>query len=127
MTNWRQGAAQAPSGEEAPPRGERLLALRAVLGYIVVGLVLGPIVRLLLPGRHGIGLWRTWAVVLLGALAGALVAGAVGDQEASVLTAAGVAVGAAAALGLVVAGVRLAARAAGGREAGGDARRGAAP
>jgi hypothetical protein len=65
--------------------------------------------------------------VLLGALAGALVAGAVGDGEASVLTAAGVAVGAAAALGLVVAGVRLAARAAGGREAGGDARRGAAP
>ena len=41
-----------------------------ILGYIVVGLIVGALARLLLPGRDPIGIIATIAIGVLGAVAG---------------------------------------------------------
>ena len=48
----------------------------SILGYILVGLIVGVLARLLVPGRDPIGFFGTLAIGILGAVLGGWLAGA---------------------------------------------------
>jgi uncharacterized membrane protein YeaQ/YmgE (transglycosylase-associated protein family) len=54
------------------------LTVGSIIGYIVIGLVLGLIARFLLPGRQHIPLWLTIVVGIVAALIGDYIAGLLG-------------------------------------------------
>ena len=49
-----------------------------ILGYIVIGLIVGALARLVVPGRNPIGLLMTILIGIVGAIAGGLIAHAIG-------------------------------------------------
>lgn len=49
----------------------------SILGYVVVGLIVGVLARLLVPGRDPIGFFGTLVIGILGAVLGGWLAGAV--------------------------------------------------
>ena len=53
----------------------------AIIGFLVFGLIVGLIARLLLPGRQKIGLLWTMVLGALGSLVGGIVANALGTGE----------------------------------------------
>ena len=52
-----------------------------ILGLILIGLVIGVLARLLLPGRQRIGLGLTLLLGIAGALVGGIVASAIGTGD----------------------------------------------
>lgn len=77
----RLGCLAAKSGcarrnVDASNKGELMLGL--IIGSLLFGLILGPLARLVLPGRQPIGLLWTFGAGFLGALVGGLVAAALG-------------------------------------------------
>ena len=52
-----------------------------MIGFIVAGLVIGLLARLLLPGRQRIGLLWTLALGVLGSVIGGVVANAIGSGD----------------------------------------------
>jgi uncharacterized membrane protein YeaQ/YmgE (transglycosylase-associated protein family) len=72
-----------------------------VLGLIVIGIVIGVIARLVLPGRQRIGAWFTVLLGVAGALVGGLVASALGTGGIFELNFLGTIVGIVAAVGLI--------------------------
>jgi uncharacterized membrane protein YeaQ/YmgE (transglycosylase-associated protein family) len=72
-----------------------------VLGLIVIGIVIGLIARLVLPGRQRIGAWFTVLLGIAGALIGGLVASALGTGDIFELNILGTIVGIIAAAGLI--------------------------
>ncbi|HVF77041.1 MAG TPA: GlsB/YeaQ/YmgE family stress response membrane protein [Solirubrobacteraceae bacterium] len=52
-----------------------------MIGFIVAGLVIGLLARLLLPGRQRIGLLWTLALGVLGSVVGGVVANAIGSGD----------------------------------------------
>jgi uncharacterized membrane protein YeaQ/YmgE (transglycosylase-associated protein family) len=60
--------------------GDRIridLDLSSLLGYILIGLIVGLLARLLVPGRSSIGLLATIVIGVIGAIIGGWLAGAV--------------------------------------------------
>jgi uncharacterized membrane protein YeaQ/YmgE (transglycosylase-associated protein family) len=55
--------------------------IESILGYLVVGLIVGLVARLLVPGRDPIGLLGTLVVGVLGAIGGGWLAGNVVIRE----------------------------------------------
>lgn len=49
-----------------------------IIGYLITGLVIGALARLVVPGRNPIGLPMTILLGIVGALAGGLIAHAIG-------------------------------------------------
>ena len=49
-----------------------------ILGYIVIRLIVGALARLVVPGRNPIGLLMTILIGIVGAIAGGLIAHAIG-------------------------------------------------
>src|SRR5919108_2699149 len=72
-----------------------------VLGLIVIGIVIGLIARLVLPGRQRIGAWFTVLLGIAGALIGGIVASAIGTGDIFELNFLGTIVGIVAAAGLI--------------------------
>jgi uncharacterized membrane protein YeaQ/YmgE (transglycosylase-associated protein family) len=72
-----------------------------VLGLIVIGVIIGLIARLVLPGRQRIGAWFTVLLGVAGALIGGLVASALGTGDIFELNFLGTIVGIIAAAGLI--------------------------
>jgi uncharacterized membrane protein YeaQ/YmgE (transglycosylase-associated protein family) len=72
-----------------------------ILGLILVGLVIGVLARLLLPGRQRIGLALTLLLGVLGAVIGGTVASAIGRGDIFELNIVGFVVAVLAAVGLV--------------------------
>ena len=52
-----------------------------IIGFIIFGLFVGVVARLLLPGRQSIGLLRTIFIGIVGSLVGGLVASALGTGD----------------------------------------------
>ena len=52
-----------------------------ILGLIVIGIVIGILARLILPGRQPIGMWMTILLGICGALVGGIVASAIGEGD----------------------------------------------
>ncbi len=52
-----------------------------IIGLLIVGLIIGALARLLLPGRQSIGIALTLLLGVAGALIGGLIASAIGTGE----------------------------------------------
>ena len=52
-----------------------------ILGLILIGIVIGILARLVLPGRQPIGMWMTILLGIFGALVGGIVASAIGEGD----------------------------------------------
>jgi uncharacterized membrane protein YeaQ/YmgE (transglycosylase-associated protein family) len=72
-----------------------------ILGLIVIGIVIGIIARLILPGRQRIGVLMTVLLGIGGALVGGIVASAIGTGDIFELNVIGTIVGVIAAVGLI--------------------------
>ncbi|MDQ3587441.1 MAG: hypothetical protein M3375_03705 [Actinomycetota bacterium] len=72
-----------------------------MLGLILIGLVIGVLARLLLPGRQRIGLGLTLLLGVAGALIGGLVASAIGTGDVFELNVLGTVMGVVAAVFLI--------------------------
>ncbi|MBA2630163.1 MAG: hypothetical protein H0U84_03965 [Thermoleophilaceae bacterium] len=72
-----------------------------MLGLIIIGLIIGVLARLLLPGRQRIGVGMTLLLGIGGALAGGIVASALGTGDVFELNFLGTVVGVIAAAGLI--------------------------
>jgi uncharacterized membrane protein YeaQ/YmgE (transglycosylase-associated protein family) len=72
-----------------------------ILGLIVIGIVIGIIARLVLPGRQHIGVLMTVLLGIGGALVGGIVASAIGEGDIFELNFIGTIVGIIAAIGLI--------------------------
>ena len=78
-----------------------------MIGFIVFGLVVGVLARLLVPGRQHLSLWMTLLLGLVGSVVGGLVANALGTGDIFELNVLGSVVAIATAVVLIVAGDRL--------------------
>jgi uncharacterized membrane protein YeaQ/YmgE (transglycosylase-associated protein family) len=74
-----------------------------VLGLILIGIVIGLLARLILPGRQHIGLLVTILLGVAGALIGGIVASAIGEGDIWELNFVGTVVGIVAAIALIAA------------------------
>ena len=72
-----------------------------ILGLILIGLVIGVLARLVLPGRQRIGMGLTLLLGVGGALIGGIVASAIGTGDIFELNIIGTIVGVIAAAGLI--------------------------
>jgi uncharacterized membrane protein YeaQ/YmgE (transglycosylase-associated protein family) len=72
-----------------------------ILGLILIGIVIGVLARLLLPGRQNIGMLMTILLGIAGALVGGIVASAIGSGGIWELNFIGTVVGVLAAIGLI--------------------------
>ena len=72
-----------------------------ILGLILIGLVIGVLARLVLPGRQRIGFGLTLLLGIGGALVGGIVASAIGTGDIFELNVIGTIVGVLAAAGLI--------------------------
>ena len=74
-----------------------------VLGLILIGIVIGVLARLFLPGRQHIGVLMTILLGIAGAVIGGVVASAIGEGDIWELNAIGTIVGIIAAIALIAA------------------------
>ena len=72
-----------------------------ILGLILIGIVIGVLARLILPGRQNIGMLMTILLGIAGALVGGVVASAIGSGDIWELNFIGTVVGVLAAIGLI--------------------------
>jgi uncharacterized membrane protein YeaQ/YmgE (transglycosylase-associated protein family) len=72
-----------------------------ILGLIIIGIVIGVIARLVLPGKQHIGALMTILLGIVGALIGGIVASVIGTGDIFELNIIGTLVGIAAAAGLI--------------------------
>jgi uncharacterized membrane protein YeaQ/YmgE (transglycosylase-associated protein family) len=72
-----------------------------ILGLIIIGIIIGVIARLVLPGRQRIGVLMTVLLGIGGALIGGIVASAIGTGDIFELNILGTIVGIVAAAGLI--------------------------
>ena len=87
-----------------------------LIGLIIVGLVIGALARLVLPGRQPIGLLRTLLLGVAGAVIGGIIASLIGTGDVFELNFIGFVVAVLAAAGLLVAGQRTGVLEGGGRQ-----------
>ena len=78
-----------------------------MIGFVVFGLVVGALARLLVPGRQDISLAMTLLLGVIGSVVGGVVANALGTGDAFELNVVGSIVAIAASVTLVVAWVRI--------------------
>ena len=78
-----------------------------MIGFLVFGLVVGAVARLLVPGRQELGLWTTVALGVVGSVVGGVTANALGTGDVFELNFLGAVVAIAAAVLLIVAGERI--------------------
>ncbi|MEA2704940.1 MAG: hypothetical protein QOD63_2885 [Actinomycetota bacterium] len=76
-------------------------------GFIVFGLVVGVVARLLIPGRQHLSVWTTLVLGLIGSVVGGLVANALGTGDIFELNVVGAIVAIAAAVLLIIIGDRV--------------------
>jgi uncharacterized membrane protein YeaQ/YmgE (transglycosylase-associated protein family) len=72
-----------------------------ILGLIIIGVVIGVLARLVLPGRQPIGVGLTILLGIAGALVGGIVASAIGEGDIWELNFVGTIVGVIAAAGFI--------------------------
>jgi uncharacterized membrane protein YeaQ/YmgE (transglycosylase-associated protein family) len=84
--------------------GSRPLREASMIGFIVFGLVVGMVARLLVPGRQHLRLWMTVLLGVIGSVIGGIVANALGTGDVMELNFIGSLVAIAASVVLIVVG-----------------------
>jgi uncharacterized membrane protein YeaQ/YmgE (transglycosylase-associated protein family) len=79
----------------------------SVIGFVVFGLVVGALARLVVPGRQQLSIWMTLILGLVGSVVGGVVANALGTGDVFELNVVGSIVAIGAAVLLIIAGDRL--------------------
>jgi uncharacterized membrane protein YeaQ/YmgE (transglycosylase-associated protein family) len=87
--------------------GSRPLREASMIGFIVFGLVVGMVARLLVPGRQHLRLWMTVLLGVIGSVIGGIVANALGTGDVMELNFIGSIVAIAASVVLIVAGENM--------------------
>jgi uncharacterized membrane protein YeaQ/YmgE (transglycosylase-associated protein family) len=59
------------------------MSIGSIIGAIVIGLIIGALARLILPGRQNIPIWLTIVVGIIAALIGTYIARALGVADTS--------------------------------------------
>jgi uncharacterized membrane protein YeaQ/YmgE (transglycosylase-associated protein family) len=59
------------------------MTIQSIIGAIVIGLIIGALARLILPGKQSIPVWLTIVTGIVAAFLGSLVAGWVGVRDTS--------------------------------------------
>jgi uncharacterized membrane protein YeaQ/YmgE (transglycosylase-associated protein family) len=59
------------------------MTMQSIIGAIVIGLIIGALARLILPGKQNIPIWLTIVVGIIAAFLGSLVAGWLNVRETS--------------------------------------------
>lgn len=77
-----------------------------MIGFLVFGLVVGVLARLLVPGRQALSIWMTLLLGVIGSVVGGVVANALGTGDVFELNFLGAVVAIAAAVVLIVLGER---------------------
>ena len=72
-----------------------------IIGLLIVGLIIGALARLLVPGRQKIGLAFTLVLGVIGALVGGIIASAIGTGDVFELNVIGFVVAVASSVGLL--------------------------
>ena len=75
-----------------------------IIGFIVFGLIVGLLARLVLPGRQPIGILKTLLVGVIGSVIGGIIANLIGSGDIFELNFFGAVVAILAAVGLLIAG-----------------------
>jgi uncharacterized membrane protein YeaQ/YmgE (transglycosylase-associated protein family) len=57
------------------------MTIQSIIGAIVIGLIIGALARLILPGKQNIPIWLTIVVGIIAAFIGSLIARWVGVQD----------------------------------------------
>ncbi|MET0234438.1 MAG: GlsB/YeaQ/YmgE family stress response membrane protein [Kibdelosporangium sp.] len=57
------------------------MTIQSIIGAIVIGLIIGALARLIMPGKQNIPIWLTIVVGIVAAFLGSLVAGWVGVRD----------------------------------------------
>jgi uncharacterized membrane protein YeaQ/YmgE (transglycosylase-associated protein family) len=57
------------------------MTIESIIGAIVIGLIIGVLARMIMPGRQAIPIWLTIVVGIVAAFLGSLVAGWVGVRD----------------------------------------------
>jgi len=78
-----------------------------VIGFIVFGLVVGAVARLLVPGRQQLSIWMTLLLGLIGSVIGGVVANALGTGDILELNVLGSIVAVVAAVALILVGEKV--------------------
>ena len=78
-----------------------------MIGFIVFGLIVGAVARLLVPGRQHLSVWMTLLLGLIGSVVGGVVANALGTGDVFELNVIGSVVAVLAAVTLIVIGDRV--------------------
>jgi uncharacterized membrane protein YeaQ/YmgE (transglycosylase-associated protein family) len=78
MSGWSglDGAGLGTQLRSIPSEGDSVLGL--IISAIVVGLIIGALGRLVVPGRQDMSIWLTIAIGIVAALVGSLIASALG-------------------------------------------------
>jgi uncharacterized membrane protein YeaQ/YmgE (transglycosylase-associated protein family) len=77
---------EAPGNYEAPqepPEKEGIVTVTGIISAIIVGLVIGALGRLVVPGRQSIPIWLTMLIGIGAALLGTVFARAIGVADTS--------------------------------------------
>jgi uncharacterized membrane protein YeaQ/YmgE (transglycosylase-associated protein family) len=75
-------AGEQASREPAPrAKAEAALTIEGILGAIVIGLIIGALGRLVVPGKQDIPIWLTIAVGIVAALIGSAIVGPMRDTS----------------------------------------------
>lgn len=69
--------------QDAGGRGNDI-DIGSIIGYIIVGAIVGVIARLIVPGREGLGIFATILLGIAGAVVGGWLAGAVFEDTSGV-------------------------------------------
>ncbi len=78
-----------------------------MIGFIVFGLFVGAVARLLVPGRQGLSIWMTLLLGLAGSVVGGVVANVLGTGDVFELNILGSIVAIGAAVALIVIGEKV--------------------
>ena len=78
-----------------------------MIGFIVFGLFVGAVARLLVPGRQSLSIWMTLLLGLAGSVVGGVVANVLGTGDVFELNILGSVVAIGAAVGLIVIGEKV--------------------